>query len=59
MKSYTKLMKSIAKFSLVALLFLLIPMKHVGQTPYQPYADDGISLNFFNIDNVDFRLFLL
>ena len=59
MKSYTKLMKSIAKLFLVAMLFLLIPMKHIGQTPYRPYADDGISLNFFNIDNVDFRLFLL
>ena len=59
MKSYTKLMKNITKLFLLAMMVLLIPLKHVGQTPYRQYADDGLLLNFFEIDNHDFRLFLL
>lgn len=29
------------------------------ETPYRQYAEDGIMLNFFDIDNIDFRLYLL
>lgn len=36
-----------------------IPMKHWAQTPYRQYANEGVVLNFFSIDNVDFRAFLL
>ena len=38
---------------------VLIPMKSIGQTPYRQYADEGIMLNFFDIGNPDFRLYLL
>ena len=34
-------------------------MKQWAQTPYRQYANDGILLNFHEIDNVDFRVFLL
>ncbi|MBQ8959006.1 MAG: T9SS type A sorting domain-containing protein [Bacteroidales bacterium] len=43
----------------IILLAIIIPIKQWAQSPYWPYADNGISLNFFNIDNHDFRLFLL
>ena len=59
MKNNAKLMKSITKLFLMTMMVFLIPMKHVGQTPYRQYADEGILLNFFEIDNHDFRLFLL
>ena len=35
-----------------------IPSGH-EQTPYRQYAEEGIILNFFEIDNIDFRLYLL
>ena len=40
-------------------MFVAMPMKPWAQTPYRPYAEEGIMLNFFSIDNVDFRAFLL
>ena len=43
----------------VALLTLFIPLRQFGQTPYRSYADDGILLNFFEINELDFRLYLL
>ena len=41
------------------LLLTAIPLKQWAQTPYRSYADEGIVLNFFEIDNYDFRLYLL
>ena len=52
-------MKNITKLLLVIAMMVLVPMKHFGQTPYRPYAEDGIMLNFFEIDELDFRLYLL
>lgn len=52
-------MRKYAKFLLAALLFALLPLKPFAQQPYRPFADEGITLDFFNIDNHDFRLFLL
>ena len=52
-------MKRIAKVMFIALMLLVMPMKQWAQTPYRQYADDGIMLNFFEIDNIDFRLYLL
>ena len=52
-------MKRFIKAALVVLMFMAVPMKSWSQTPYQPYAEDGVMLNFFSIDNVDFRAFLL
>ncbi len=52
MKNRTKL--------IVATLFLLcLPMRQWAQTPYRQYADEGIEINFFQIDNHDYRLYLL
>lgn len=55
----TTTMKRIAKVMFIALMLLVMPMKQWAQTPYRQYADDGIMLNFFEIDNIDFRLYLL
>ena len=52
-------MKNITKWLLIVLTVVLIPMKHFGQTPYRQYADDGITLDFSQIDNVYFRTCLL
>ena len=52
-------MKYRTKTILIALLMALLPLRHFGQTPYRQYADDGITLDFFQIDDVDFRAFLL
>lgn len=52
-------MRKYIRILLTALLFALLPLKQIAQQPYRSYADDGISLNFFNIDNRDFRLYLL
>ena len=41
------------------MLLLTLPMKQWGQTPYRQYAEDGIMLNFFEINHSDLRLFLL
>ncbi len=47
------------KLIFAIVLLALIPIRHFGQTPYRQYADDGIMLNFFEIGNPDFRLYLL
>ena len=47
------------KLILAIVLLAFIPLRHFGQTPYRQYADDGITLNFFEIGNPDFRLYLL
>lgn len=51
------------KRALSAALFVLLMVvgltKTMAQTPYRQYANDGVLLNFHEIDNVDFRLFLL
>lgn len=52
-------MKNNTKMMLAALLLLLIPLKNIAQQPYRQYAEDGIMLNFFEIDDLDFRLYLL
>ena len=44
---------------LVLLLSVAGMTKAMAQTPYRQYANDGVLLNFHEIDNVDFRLFLL
>lgn len=52
-------MNRIIKAAIAVLLLTAMPVKQWAQTPYRPYADEGIMLNFFEIDNYDFRLFLL
>ena len=52
-------MKAFTKFLLFALLLAATPLKNWAQTPYRQYADEGILLNAHEIDNVDFRVFLL
>lgn len=52
-------MRRITKVLLVALALTAMPLKQWAQTPYRQYANDGIELNFTEIQNVDFRAFLL
>ena len=52
-------MNRIIKAAIVVLMLTMAPLKQWAQTPYRQYADEGIMLNFFEIDNHDFRLFLL
>lgn len=52
-------MKRFAKTLILAVMLLAMPLKQWAQQPYRQYADDGILLNFQEIDNVDFRVFLL
>ena len=52
-------MNRLIKAAIVVLLLAIIPLKQWAQTPYRQYADDGILLNFHEINNVDFRVFLL
>ena len=52
-------MRKYFKTILAALLFAALPLRQIAQQPYHPFADDGITLNFFEIGNVDFRLYLL
>ena len=55
----TTQMKRFIKAAIVILMLIATPMKPWAQTPYTPYSDEGVLLNFFSIDNVDFRAFLL
>ena len=41
---------------LFALLLAVMPLKNWAQTPYRQYADEGILLNAYEIDNVGFRV---
>lgn len=52
-------MKTFTRFLLFALLLAVMPLKNWAQTPYRQYADEGILLNAYEIDNVGFRVFLL
>ena len=52
-------MNRLIKAAIVLLLLAIMPLKQWAQTPYRQYADDGILLNFHEIENVDFRVFLL
>ena len=52
-------MKAFTKILLFALLLAALPIKNWAQTPYRQYADEGILLNAYEIDNVGFRVFLL
>ena len=52
-------MHRITKLLLVVLALIVTPLKQWAQTPYRQYADEGILLDFFEIGNPDFRLFLL
>ena len=52
-------MNRLIKAAIVVLLLAILPLKQWAQQPYRQYADDGIMLNFLEIDNYDFRLFLL
>ena len=53
-------MNKLTKITLLALLLLLaLPMRQFAQTPYRQYADDGVVLDFFKIDDFYFRVFLL
>jgi PKD repeat protein len=52
-------MKAFTKFLLFALLMTALPAKNWAQTPYRQYADEGVLLNAYEIDNVGFRVFLL
>ena len=46
--------------SLLFILMICLGTKDVmAQTPYRQYANDGVELNFFEIQNVDFRAYLL
>ena len=48
-------LKSVLR-SVLFLLLLSLGMKSItAQTPYRQYANDGVELNFFVIENVDFR----
>ena len=52
-------MNRFLKIAIAVLLLTVMPLKQWAQTPYSQYADEGILLNFFEIGNPDFRLFLL
>ena len=52
-------MNRFIKAVFAVLLLTAMPMKQWAQTPYRQYADEGLVLNFFDIDNIDFRAFLL
>jgi PKD repeat protein len=52
-------MNKFIKAALVVLVLTAMPLKQWAQTPYRQYADEGILLDFFEIGNPDFRLFLL
>ncbi len=52
-------MNRFLKIAIAVLLLTVMPLKQWAQTPYRQYADEGILLNFFEIGNPDFRLFLL
>lgn len=53
-------MKNLFLKTLVIGLFLLaLPMRQIAQTPYEHYSNGDVVLNFHEIDNVDFRLYLL
>ena len=53
-------MKRALRSVLLVLLLTVVGMTNAkAQTPYRQYADNGVLLDFHEIDNVDFRVFLL
>ena len=52
-------MNNFCRIAVVALLLLCAPLRQWAQTPYRQYADEGVLLNFHEIENIDFRLYLL
>ena len=53
-------MNKFTKITLLALFLLLaLPMRQFAQTPYRQYADDGVLLDFSQIDDFYFRIYLL
>ena len=53
-------MNKLTKITFLTLLLLLaLPLRQFGQTPYRQYADDGVVLDFFQIDDFYFRVCLL
>ena len=56
---FYSLKRSIVKWLLAIMMVAILPLRSVGQTPYSQYADNGIMLNFFEIDDFHFRLYLL
>ena len=53
-------MNKLTKITLLALLlFLALPMRHFAQTPYRQYAEDGVLLDFSQIEDFYFRIYLL
>ena len=52
-------MKRFIKAAIVVLMLTAMPMKHWAQMPYSSYSQEGVTLDFFSIDNIDFRAFLL
>ena len=55
----TPKMKRYIKAAIVVLMLTAMPMKHWAQMPYSSYSQEGVTLDFFSIDNIDFRAFLL
>ncbi len=52
-------MRHNAKLLLVVLLLLGFNLKQWAQTPYRQYANDGVEMNFFEIQSINFRAYLL
>ena len=53
-------MKNRAKLVWAFMMMLaFFPLKSWAQEPFRQYDDDGILVNFHQIDNVDFRVFLI
>ena len=52
-------MKRVWSTALFVLLMMTGMTKVMAQSPYRQYAEDGILLNFHEIDDVGFRVFLL
>lgn len=52
-------MHRITKLLLVVLALIVTPLKQWAQTPYRQYSNNGVELNFSNIDDVYFRAYLL
>ena len=51
-------MKAIARVLFVAMVLIALPLKPWAQTPYRQYSEDGILFNAYEIENIDFRVFL-
>lgn len=49
----------IMKKHIFIVLFFLAALMAKAQTPYEQYSNDGISLDFKKIENLDFRVYLM